>query len=91
VQSEAIDFSTKNVTEIDVQLRYVDPANSINNTQSFVLNSKGDTRTFAYDFLNEQITAQYSANIVLGNGQTKSIAWTAVSGNVVVIPLSQLD
>jgi hypothetical protein len=91
VQSEAIDFSVKNVTEIDVQLRYVDPANSINITQSLVLNSKGDTRTFAYDYLNEQISAQYSASIPLSNGQTKSIPWTAVSGNTVVIPLSQLD
>jgi hypothetical protein len=91
VQPEAIDFAQKNVTEVDVQLRYVDPANSINIAQSLALNSKGDTRTFAYDYLNQQISAQYSASIPLSNGQTKSIPWTAVSGNTVVIPLSQLD
>jgi hypothetical protein len=91
VQPEAIDFATKHVTQINVQLRYVDPSNSINVTQSLVLNSKGDTRTFAYDYVNPQISSEYRADIQLDNGQTKSIDWTPVGGNTVTIPLSQLD
>ena len=91
VQPEAIDFASKHVTEIDVQLRYVDAANSINVSDSMVLNNKGDTRTFAYDYVNDQISAQYCASYQLDNGQTKSIDWTPASGNVITIPLSQLD
>jgi hypothetical protein len=91
VQPEAIDFASKHVLEIDVQLRYVDPTNAINVSQSVVLNSQGDTRTFAYDFLNGQINAEYSATIQLDNGQAKNIDWTPASGNIITIPLSQLD
>ncbi len=91
VQPEAIDFAAKHVTQIGVQFRYVDPANSINVTQSVVLNSKGDTHTFAYDYVNPQISAEYRADIQLDNGQTKSIDWTPAGGNAVTIPLSQLD
>jgi hypothetical protein len=91
VQAEAIDFASKQVQEIDVQLRYVDPANSINVTQTVVLSSKGDTRTFAYDYSNLQIAAEYTASIKLTNGRTKTIDWTPASGNTITIPLSQLD
>ena len=91
VQPEAIDFASKHVMEIDVQLRYVDAANSINVSDSMVLNNKGDTRTFAYDYVNAQVGAQYCASYQLDNGQTKSIDWTPASGNVITIPLSQLD
>lgn len=91
VQPEAIDFASKHVLEIDVQLRYVDAANSINVTDSMVLNHQGDTRTFAYDYVNPQICPEYSASYQLDNGQTKSIDWTPTSNNVITIPLSQLD
>lgn len=91
VQPEAIDFASKHVMEIDVQLRYIDPANSINATESIVLNSQGDSQTFAYDYVNPQINAEYSASYKLDNGQTKNIDWTPASGNVITIPLSQLD
>ncbi len=91
VQPEAIDFASKHVTEIDVQLRYVDPASSINATASMVLNNQGDTNTFAYDYVNPQINAEYSASYKLDNGQTKNIDWTPASSNVITIPLSQLD
>ncbi|HTB21490.1 MAG TPA: hypothetical protein VK914_02165 [bacterium] len=83
-------FAACKVTEIDVQVSYADPANSINVSQTFTLSSQGDTFNFAYDYLNPQISAQYSATIKLNNGQTKSVALTPVSGNAVVIPLSQL-
>lgn len=91
VQPEAIDFASKNVQQIAVQLRYTDSANSIDATQSFVLNSVGDSRTFAYDYLDPAISAEYRADIALNNGQTKSIEWTETNGNTVIVPLSQLD
>ena len=91
MQPEAIEFSSKHVLEIDVQIRYIDAANAISVSDSLVLNNKGDVRTFAYDFVNQQISAQYCASYQLDNGQTKSIDWTPASGNVIIIPLSQLD
>ncbi len=91
VRPENIDFGSKHVLEIDVQVRYVDPGNGINATQSFVLKSSSDGQTFAYDYLNPSISAQYRADIQLDNGQTKSIDWTAATANAVTIALSQLD
>jgi hypothetical protein len=91
IQPQAVDFNAELISEIDVQVSYLDAANSININQSFTITSAGDTRTFAYDYLNDQISAQYSANIHLSNGQTKSIATTPISGNTLTIPLSQLS
>jgi hypothetical protein len=88
---QQVDFAANQIASIDVQLRYVDPANSLNATETVSFTSATDVRSFAYDYLNDQISAQYSANINLTNGQTKTIGWTQISGNVVTIPLGQLS
>ena len=87
---QQVDFAASQIAGIDAQLRYVDPANSLNVTESVSFTSSTDVRTFSYDFLNGQIAAEYRADIHLNNGQTKSIDWTQISGNVVTIPLGQL-
>jgi hypothetical protein len=91
VVPEQVDFSAKQIGQINVQLQYVDAGNSIDISQSVTISNATDVRTFAYDFLSATISPQYRADIQLNNGQTKSIDWTAVSGNVLTIPLSQLD
>ena len=88
---EQVDFSAAQISSISVQLRYVDPANSLNIQETVTLGSAADARSFSYDYLNDQIVPQYRADIALNNGQTKSIDWTQIDGNVVTIPLSQLN
>jgi hypothetical protein len=91
VVPEQVDFSGKHISQINVQLRYVDQANSLNISQSVSITNATDVRTFAYDFLSAQISPEYRADIQLDNGQTKSVDWTPISGNVLTIPLSQFD
>ena len=91
VVPQQVDFNANQIASIAVQLRYVDPANSINATESVSLTSATDVRSFSYDYVNDQIAPEYSATIALNNGQSKNIDWTQISGNVVTIPLGQLD
>jgi hypothetical protein len=86
-----VDFTANGISGVTVNLRYVDPANSLNETESVSFASATDARSFAYDYLNDQIAAEYSAAVALANGQTKTIDWTQISGNVVTIPLSNLS
>jgi hypothetical protein len=88
---QQVDFNASQIQEIDVQLRYVDPANSINATESVTISSASDVRSFAFDYLNDQISPQYRADIKLNNGQTKSVDWTQISDFSVTIPLNNLS
>ncbi len=88
---QQVDFSASQIQQISVTLRYVDPANSLNETETVTISNPSDVRSFAYDYLNDQIAPQYRADIELTNGQTKSIDWTQISGNAVTIPLDNLN
>jgi hypothetical protein len=88
---EQVDFAAKHVTEIAVQLRYVDPKNSLNFASRFTLSNNTDVQTFSYDFVDDQIKPEFRADIQLDNGRASSSDWTPVSGGAIAIQLSQLD
>jgi hypothetical protein len=87
---EQVDFAAQQIAGVDVLLRYVDPANSINATETVTFTSAADVRGFAYDYLNQNIGAQYSVVIRLTNNQTRTADWTQVGNNNLVIPMSQI-
>lgn len=91
IRPEQVDFASKHISEIDVQLRYVDVKNALNFASKFTLSSSADIRTFAYDYLDDQIGAEYRADIQLDNGQTKSGDWAPIGANTLTIPLDQID
>jgi hypothetical protein len=91
VAPEQVDFGQKNILEIDVEVRYVDAKNSLTFGKTFVLSKASDSQSFAYDYMDAQISPEYRADIKLNNGQTKSSDWAPISGNALLIPLSQLD
>jgi hypothetical protein len=91
VQPEQISFPKKHVSEIDVQLRYVDVKNALNLTSTMKLAQMTDAQRFAFDYVDPAIRPEYRADIQLDNGQTKSFDWTPIGGSNVTIPLSQLD
>jgi hypothetical protein len=91
VKPEPIDFASRHVSEIDVQLRYVDARNSLTAAKSVKLAQASDSQEFAFDYLDPSVVAEYRADIQLDNGQTKSLDWAPVGGSSVTIPLSQLD
>jgi hypothetical protein len=91
VQPEQISFPKKHVSEIDVQLRYVDVKNALNLSSTVKLAQMTDAQRFAFDYVDPSIRPEYRADIQLDNGQTKSFDWTPIGGSNVTIPLSQLD
>jgi hypothetical protein len=91
VHPEPVDFTSKRVNKIDVQLRYADTQNSLNAATKFTLSTVTDVQSFSYDYINDQISPEYRVDIELDNGQTKSSDWAPTSGNVLTILLSQLD
>jgi hypothetical protein len=91
VRPEQIDFASKHVSKIDVQLRYIDTQNSLNAANKFTLAAVTDVQSFSYDYINDQISPEYRADIELDNGQTKSSDWAPISANALTIQLGQLD
>ncbi|HEV2645504.1 MAG TPA: hypothetical protein VGU46_03980 [Acidobacteriaceae bacterium] len=89
ITSEQADYSSLNIAGVDVSLRYVDAVNHINATEMVTLSSAADVRSFAYDYSSENISAEYSVAIRLENNQTRSVDWTPISGNNIVVPISQ--
>jgi hypothetical protein len=90
VRPEQVDFSAAHVSEVGVQLRYVDVRSSLNATTEVKLVAPTDIQHFAYDYLDPTIGPQFRADITLDNGQTKSLDWAPVENNVVTIGLSNL-
>ncbi|HEY6326656.1 MAG TPA: hypothetical protein VIW73_09130 [Candidatus Cybelea sp.] len=88
---QQVDFAASQIQQISVSLRYVDPANSLNESETVTISNPSDVRSFAYDYLNGQIAPQYRADIELANGQTKSIDWTQISDTTVTIRLDNLN
>jgi hypothetical protein len=90
-RSEPIDFAAKHVSEIDVQVRYIDARNSLTFGSRFTLWNNTDIQTFSYDFIDDQIQPEYRADIQLDNGQATTIDWAPINGRTLAIQLSQLD
>jgi hypothetical protein len=91
IAPQQVDFTASQIGQIAVSLRYVDPANAINLSEAVTIASAADVRSFSYDYVDPNVAPQYRADIQLTNGQTKSIDWTPISGNSVVIPLANLS
>ncbi len=92
VRPEPVDFASRHVSEIDVEVRYVDAKNaSFNADKKMKFEKATDAQQFVFDYLDPSITPEFRADIQLDNGQTKTLDWTAVGGSSVTIPLSQLD
>lgn len=90
VKPEPVDFGAARVTEVDVQLRYVDQRNGLNNAETVKLVAQSDIQYFAYDYADASIGPEFRADIQLDNGQTRSLDWTPVRNNAVTIGLSRL-
>jgi hypothetical protein len=91
VAPQQVDFAAKRISEIDVQMRYADPKNSLSASASLKLALPSDVQVFEFDYLDPSVRPEYRADIVLNNGLTKSLDWTPASGAQVTIDLSQLD
>ena len=90
IQPEKVDFGTVHLNEIDVEVRYIDDNNKLNLTKRFTLSSTKDVGTFAFDYVDPQVNAEYRMDCQLDNGQTKSVDWAPVVDSVLTLQLGQL-
>ncbi len=91
IAPQQVDFTASQIGQIVVGIRYVDATNAIDLSESVTLATAADVRSFAYDYVDPNVAPQYRADIQLTNGQTKSIDWTPIAGNALVIPLNNLS
>jgi hypothetical protein len=90
IRPEQVDFASARVTEVDVELRYLDPKNQISSSALVKLTAPTDVQSFPYEYVDAKISPEYRADITLDNGQTKSLDWSPISDNAVTIALSGL-
>jgi hypothetical protein len=90
IRPEQVDFASAHVTEVDVQLRYVDSKNNLGSAATVKLVAKSDVQSFAYDYVDASTRPEFRADINLDNGQTKSLDWSPVTSDAVTIRLSNL-
>ncbi len=91
IRPENVDFSSLQVSSVDVQARYVDPKNAFNASGTFKLAAAGDVQLFAYDYIDPSIAPEYRYDVQLDNGQTRSFDWAPASGDAATISLSNLN
>ena len=90
VRPQQVDFAGAHVIDVDVELRYVDARNNLNEAARVRLVAPTDIQRFAYDYLDASISPEFRADIHLDNGQTRSLDWSPVGGNAVTISLDNL-
>jgi hypothetical protein len=90
IRPENVDFSSLQVTSIDVQARYVDAKNAFNASGAFKLAAASDVQLFPYDYIDPSIAPEYRYDIQFDNGQTRSFDWAPASGEAATISLSNL-
>jgi hypothetical protein len=90
IAPEQVDFATNRITNVQVQVQYVDSTHSISVGNTFKFLTASDATTFEFDYLTAGINPQYRADIALDNGQTRTIDWTPITGDTLTIPLSQM-
>jgi hypothetical protein len=90
VRPQQVDFAGARVIDVDVELRYVDARNNLNETARVRLVAPTDIQRFAYDYLDASVSPEFRADIHLDNGQTRSLDWSPVGGNAVTISLDNL-
>jgi len=90
IRPENVDFSSLQVTSIDVQARYIDDKNAFNASGAFKLAAASDVQLFAYDYIDPSIAPEYRYDVQFDNGQTRSFDWAPASGEAATISLSNL-
>lgn len=91
VKPEQVDFASRHIDEVDVQLRYNDTRNALTASAAVKLGQASDIQQFAFDYVDPAVVPEFRADIQLNNGQTKSLDWAPIGGTTLTVPLSQLD
>jgi hypothetical protein len=89
IQPEQVDFGSLHVSTVEVDLRYVDSNNKLNLAKRFTFSSIKDIGSFAFDYCDPAISAEYRMNVQLDNGQNKTVDWSPIGDSSLTIQLSQ--
>lgn len=88
VHPDKIDFSTKGLKEIQVEMQYEDEEAGISFSDLFTFKSSNDTASFEFDFVDEQKSAyKFRITYLYLNGLSRTTAWNSDKTNALLLPV----
>jgi len=89
VQPKKVDFSTKRLAELQVELCYEDEDSGLSFADLFAFQSINDRSTFEFDYTDDQKTA-YSYRITYRyvNGLSRSLDWITATTDQLSLPVA---
>lgn len=89
VQPKQVDFSTKRLSEMQVELRYEDDDSGLSFSDLFTFQSINDRSTFEFDYTDDQKTAyNYRITYRYLNGLSRSLDWITATTNLLSLPVA---
>lgn len=89
VHPQQTDFASKNLKEINVELRYEDPAVGLRFDDIFTFRSPNDKAYFEFDYVDDQRSAyQYKVTYSYANGLSRTEDWKKSDGDELIISVA---
>jgi hypothetical protein len=88
VQPKKVDFATKRLAEIQVELRYEDEDAGLSFSDQFAFSSAEEAFTFEFDYANQQRSAyEYRITYRYLNGLSRATDWNSLAADTLTIPV----
>ncbi|KAM3112543.1 hypothetical protein [Phormidesmis sp. 146-33] len=89
VQPKKVDFASKRLYEMQVELRYEDEDAGLSFSDLFSFQSINDASTFEFDYAdNQKSTYEYRITYRHLNGLSRSTDWTSASSDTLMLPVA---
>ncbi|KAM3096345.1 hypothetical protein ACKFKG_11160 [Phormidesmis sp. 146-35] len=89
VQPKKVDFASKRLYEMQVELRYEDEDAGLSFSDLFSFQSINDASTFEFDYADDQkSTYEYRITYRHLNGLSRSTDWTSASSDTLMLPVA---
>ncbi|NJR51554.1 MAG: hypothetical protein HC780_20165 [Leptolyngbyaceae cyanobacterium CSU_1_3] len=89
VQPKKVDFASKRLYEIQVELRYEDEDAGLSFSDLFNFQTVNDRATFEFDYTDDQkSTYDYRLTYRYLNGLSRSTEWISASSEVLTVPVA---
>jgi hypothetical protein len=89
IQPKKVDFASKRLYEMQVELRYEDEDAGLSFSDLFSFQSISDSSTFEFDYADDQkSTYEYRITYRYLNGLSRSTDWTSASSDTLMLPVA---
>ncbi|NJO78332.1 MAG: hypothetical protein HC827_07240 [Cyanobacteria bacterium RM1_2_2] len=88
VRPRPVDFASKRLREIQVELRYEDMNEGLSFSELVSLLSRHEQGSFEFDYADDQIAYEYRVTYWYLNGMTRSTGWNIAKATDLFIPVA---